>query len=305
MTSAVSTTTFPSKKLPATVRILILGTDTPLGQALMKSLVGLGRHELVPMSRAACRWKSERQAKKVVRRADSDIVVDIRIDAAADGSEAIHELDLKRCHWVAKACQRSKIAYLYLSSSRVFSGELDRPYTEEDFPDNAESLGELLAIGEEAVRESCERHLILRLGPIFSKDGPNLITEMLGKMMAGGSLVLDNNLRGCPVAAADGARIISALLDQLSTGVEAWGIYHYCSSDSATYYEFAEALLASASQFSEFSSSAVQLEQDTQGNEPLNRSMDCSKIRNTFAIKQVPWRSAMADIIKQYYADQN
>ncbi len=286
------------------MRVLILGNDTPLGQALVKRLVALARHEPVTLSRSACRWKSERHAKKTVRRADSDIVVDIRIDAAADGSEQIHDLDLKRCRWVAKACHRNKLPYLYLSSSRVFSGELGRPYTEQDEPDNRETLGRLLAAGEEAVRESCEHHFILRLGPIFSKEAPNLITQMLGEMMEGGSLVLDNNLRGCPVAAGDGARVISAVLDQLSTGVEAWGTYHYCSSDTATYYEFAEALLAAASQFSEFSSSAVQLEQDKEGSRPLNRALDCHKILNTFAIKQVPWRSAVADIVKQYYADQ-
>ncbi len=287
------------------MRVLLLGSDSPLGQALTDYLQRLGRHEVSAMSRAACRWKSERQAKKVVRRASSDSVVDIRIDAAADGSEAIHELDIKRCHWVAKACQRNNAAYLYVSSSRVFSGELERPYTEQDQPDNAATLGVLLTSAEEAVRESCERHLILRLGPIFSKDGPNLITQMLGEMMEGESLVLDNNLRGCPVAAADGARVISALLDQLGTGVEPWGTYHYCSSDTATYYEFAEALLASASQFSEFSSSAVQLEQAAEGLPPLNRALDCSKIRNTFAIKQSLWRSAMADIVKQFYAEQS
>lgn len=285
------------------MRILLLGTDTPLGQALARCVVGLGRHELVPMSRSACRWKSERQAKKSVRRADCDIVVDLRIESAADGSEAIHELDLKRCHWVSKACQRSGIAYLYVSSSRIFSGKLDRPYDEEDLPDSEETVGELLANAEEAVRATCERHLILRLGLVFSETGPNLITEMLGQIMAGGSLVLDNNLRGCPVAADDGARVVSAILDQLGTGLEAWGTYHYCSSDTATYYEFAEALLASASQFSEFSSSAVELQEQSQGHPRLNRSLDCSKLRNTFAIKQIPWRSAIADIVKQYFAE--
>ena len=89
-------------------------------------------------------------------------------------------------------------------------------------------------------------NLILRLGPIFSFEGANLITQMLGQLgEQGGSLVMDNNLRGCPVSAEDAARVLSALLDQLSTGIQADGIYHYCSSDSATYYEFAEALLAS------------------------------------------------------------
>lgn len=286
------------------MRVLILGSDTPLGMALVHRQALLGRHEVVPMSRSACRWKSERQAKKSVIRAKSDIVVDVRIEAAGDGGLQIQELDLQRCHWVAKACQRTNTAYLFISSSRVFSGHLDRPYVEEDSPDNEEAVGQLLTRAEQLVGDACMRSLILRLGPIFSNEGSNLITQMLGPLREGDSLILDNNLRGCPVAADDGARVILALLDQLGTGLEPWGIYHYGSSDTATYYEFAEALLASASQFFEFSSSAVQLERESEGLMPLNRTLNCSKIRSTFAIRQVPWRSAISDLVKHYYEQQ-
>jgi len=272
--------------------------------ALIHRQALLGRHEIVPMSRSACRWKSERQAKKSVVRAKSDIVVDVRIEAAGDGGLQIQELDLQRCHWVAKACQRTNTAYLYVSSSRVFSGQLDRAYVEQDAPDNEEAVGLLLARAEHVVGDACARHLILRLGPIFSYEGTNLITQILGPLREGDSLILDNNLRGCPVAADDGARVILALLDQLGTGLEPWGIYHYGSSDTATYYEFAEALLASASQFFEFSSFAVQLEREPEGLKPLNRTLNCSKIRNTFAIRQVPWRSAIGDLVRRYYEQQ-
>jgi dTDP-4-dehydrorhamnose reductase len=284
------------------VRALILGSDTPLGHSLVQQVQQRGRHEVQLLTRATCRWKSERQAKKAVVRAKCDIVVDLRISAAADGVDPLQELDLKRCHWVAKACQRSGITYFYTSTSRVFSGQLDRPYTEEDYPDNEAGGGTMLARAEQLVRDSCERHLILRLGPVFSFEGTNLITQMLGQLgEQGGSLVMDNNLRGCPVSADDAARVIAALLDQLSTGLEAFGIYHYCSLESATYYEFAEALLASASQFSEFSPGAVQLQRQPEGLAPLNRSLNCSKIRNTFAIKQAPWRSAISANVKKYY----
>lgn len=284
------------------MRVLILGSDTPLGQSLVKLLEHLGRHDAVLVTRANCRWKSERQAKKAVVRAKCNAVVDLRVAAAADGMEQLQEVDLKRSHWVAKACQRGGNIHLFVSSSRVFSGQLDRPYTEEDFPDNETGVGMMLSRAEQLVRDSCERHLILRFGPVFSFEGTNLITQMLGQLgEQGGSLVMDNNLRGCPVAASDGARVLSALLDQLSTGLEASGIYHYCSSDSATYYEFAEALLASASQFSEFEPTAVQLQRQPEGIAPLNRSLNCSKIRNTFAIKQASWRGAIAGIVKQYY----
>lgn len=287
------------------MRVLILGSDTPLGHALVQLLARLGRHQTLLLTRAACRWKSERQAKKAVVRAKCDILVDLRISAAADGVDQLQEPDLKRCHWLAKACQRGGVNYLFTSNSRVFSGQLDRPYSEEDFPDNEAGLGAMLCRAEQLVRDGCERHLILRLGPVFSFEGTNLITQMLGQLSEqGGSLVMDNNLRGCPVAAGDAARVISALLDQLSTGLEASGIYHYCSSDTATYYEFAEAMLASASQFSDFESSAVQLQRQPEGLAPLNRSLNCSKIRNTFAIKQAPWRTAIAGIVKQYYEQQ-
>lgn len=267
-------------------------------------LEALGRHELVSLTRAASRWKSERQAKKAIRRAAAGAVVDIRIEAATDSGQEIAGLDLKRSQWVAKACQRDKAVHLFISSSRVFSGRLDRMYNEDDSPDSEEEVGQLLANAEEVVRKYCERHLVLRLGPIFASEGSNLITHMLGEMMRGESLVLDNNLRGCPVASSDGARVISALLDQVSAGAELWGTYHYSSSEAATYYEFAEAILASASQFSEFGADAVELERMPVDAPSLNRSLECSKIRNTFAIKQLPWRNAIADMVRVYFQQE-
>ena len=66
------------------MRVLILGSDTPLGHALVEQLQYLGRHQSTPITRAACRWKSERQAKKAVVRAKCDAVVDLRLLAAAD-----------------------------------------------------------------------------------------------------------------------------------------------------------------------------------------------------------------------------
>ena len=125
---------------------------------------------------------------------------------------------------------------------------------------------------------------------------------MLRDLMDGDDLVLDNNLRGCPISSNDGARVISGLLDQVSTGPELWGTYHYGSSDSATYYEFAEAILAAASQFSEFSPTAVKRRPPREGERSLTRVLECGKIRNTFAIKQVPWRNTIAGLVKQYYA---
>ncbi len=283
------------------MRVLLIGSDTSLGLALVDHLRRWGRHELEAVSSSTSRWKSERHAKKVVRRVRADIVVDARLQGAIDSGEIITELDIERSHWLAKACQRSNGSYFLLSTARVFAGDAGRAYREQDVPDNTETVGQLLAVAEARTRETCAQNVILRLGPVFAPGGTNVLSHMLGQLIAGGKLVLDNQLRGCPVESADAARVVAGILDQLGAGAEAWGTYHYCSPDPTNCYEFAEALLASASQFSEFSPDAVQLQPVAAEGQPRNRALQCGRIRGIFAIKQVPWRGFVADAVRQYF----
>lgn len=282
------------------MRVLLIGADTPLGLALEEHLGRWGRHELDSVSFTSSRWKSERHAKKAIRRARPDMIVDLRLQGAADGGERLSEQDVERCHWLAKACQRNDGRYLLVSTPRVFAGQQDRAYSDSDIPDNPETLAQLLQRAEELVRATCERHLILRMGPVFSYRGRNPLTDMLSQLIEGGTLTLDNSLRGCPVAAVDAARVTAAVLDQVGAGAESWGVFHYCSADVTSCYEFAEVLLASASQFSEFSPDAVSLREEESGR-ALSWRLDCARLRNTFAIKQVAWRGFIADAVTLYF----
>ena len=286
------------------MRVLVIGSDTQVGRSLQDFLLRRGR-QVVAVATADCRWKSERQTKKALVRASCEFVVDTRIAAAADGGRTIHELDLDRTGWIAKSCQKNKIAYLYLSTARIFSGDLDRLYTEDDYPDNEDSLGELLLTAESSIRDHCESHLILRLGPVFSHRGANFLTRMLRQIVEGDTLMLENRLRGAPVAASDAARVISGMLDQFSVGAQAWGIYHYCSSDPTTCYELGEVVFAVASQFSEVPSAAVELVRHEESQLRLNWTLDCTRLRNTFAIKQNPWRGFIADTVKRNFESRS
>lgn len=283
------------------MRILIVGSDTSLGDALLDFLLSQSRHAVEVLPLEACRWKSERQAKKALRRAGCELVVDVRIMAAADGGDIIHDVDIDRTLWLAKASHRNNVGYIYLSSARVFSGSVERLYSEDDYPDNEDTLGELLLRSETAVRDNCEQHLILRLGSVFSHQYSNALTKVLAQLVAGETVHLGSSLRGSPVPASEAARVVSALTDQLSTHADVWGIYHYCSSDVTNCYEFAESLLASAAQHAEFQPGVVALEKSAEATEILNRSLDCAKIRSTFAIKQTAWRSFVADSVREYF----
>lgn len=283
------------------MRVLLIGSDCSLGLALVHHLRRWGRHDIETISLAAARWKSERNAKNAVRRARADVLVDARIQGIVDSGELLTEQDVERCHWLAKACQRGAGRYLLASTARVFSGLDERARQEQDVPDSDETVGQLVARAERHVRITCERHMVLRLGPVFSHEGVNVLTHMLGQLLQGGTLQLGTWQRGCPVEASDAARVVAGIIDQLSTGAEAWGNFHYCSPDVTSCYEFAEVLLASASQFADFAPGSVQLSAAEDPGVLRNRSLRCQRLRDTFAIKPVPWRGFVADAVRQYF----
>jgi dTDP-4-dehydrorhamnose reductase len=286
------------------VRILILGADTILGETVHDFFLSQDRHTVESLPLESCRWKSERQAKKALRRGSCELVVDARNLGSQGRNVSIQDLDINRTQWLARASHRSGTGYLYISSAEVFSGSVERLYTEDDYPDSQELLGEMLLHCETAVRDNCEKYLILRLGSIFSHRTGNTLTHMLGELSKGEILLLGNDQRGSPVAAEDAARVVSAVVDQLSTEAGVWGIYHYCSSEETNCYEFAETAMAIATQYSELGSGSVELRKLGEIPPIINRVLDCSKIRNTFAIKQAPWRSAIGDAVKRYYHER-
>ena len=104
----------------------------------------------------------------------------------------------ERSLWLARASQTLDIPYLHLSAARVFAGDVNRLYREDDYPDGESSIALLLTQAEDCVRDHCERHVILRTGPVFSGAGVNVVTHMLGQLQQGGTLTLSRRHQGCP-----------------------------------------------------------------------------------------------------------
>jgi dTDP-4-dehydrorhamnose reductase len=141
----------------------------------------------------------------------------------------------------------------------------------------------------------------LRMGPIFSSRGSNALTHLLDQMKRGNALSPTSHSRGSPVYAEDAARVVAALCDQLSTQAAVWGIYHYCSDDVINCYDFTESLLAATSGFIPVDNDAVVLNKSSETESPLYTALDCTKIRNTFAIHQMPWRNYIAESVAHYF----
>ena len=283
------------------MRVLVLGNDTPLGYSISAFANPLRRHELIGISIEKTRWGRERKVRRVVRDAAPDIVLDTRIVTQIDSSDRIGQRDVQRTAWLAEACERIGASYFYLSSAFVFSGQMTRPYLESDTPDVTSGLGRVLLDIEETLTSQLDDVFILRLGRLFAGRRPNALCTAIDALRRGQTVQVSDRLQGNPVHVAEVARVCMGILDQMSTGADRHGVFHYCSLGETGYHDFAEAAMACASQYDPFVKARDLLEDVTDEAQPVrNHTLDCSKIRREFGIQQLPWRSFIDRAVTRY-----
>lgn len=200
-------------------------------------------------------------------------------------------------------CNERDWIWMVLSDSRVFPASNKRRFVESDALAPNTSIGQQSLAREKIISDAVSRHLILRVGPIIASRGDNLLTRLLSRMREGGVVTLPEAQRFCPTPVADVVRVIAAIHDQLDCCAICWGAYHYESADPTSGYEFAEVVLAAATQYWHIEEGPVQLR-----SAPADSAADaypllnCQRLRDTFGIQQLPWRKAIPSLLKQIYA---
>ena len=280
----------------------MIGENTCLGAGVRVHLLRWGRHQIETIRTTKNRWKSERKFRKDLRKVSPDILVDLRFSNFLEDGVFPDSEDIENTEWIAKTCAKEDIYMLYVSNPMVFSGKKNKPYQESDSPDTVKKSGLFFLSNEDKIREICEKHIILRLGPIFAAYGSNVLTDLLGDLEEQKEVNRPNQKIECPLHASDGARVISGIIDQISASANQVGIYHYCGSEAVSGYDFSEAVLSSLFKF-KFNKSGITL-RPAEDNEALNFSLDCGKIHNSFGIRQMPWKQSLSESVKNYYSER-
>lgn len=279
------------------MKILIVYRDEPLFAALDQQLRQRG-HAVLGVAVAVL-------PDFLRQLTDEECVV---VDAASRDLDAIGRsaLDAALFHALLAQGAQHRWPLLLLSDSRVFPAGSKQRYREIDPAQPNTAPGTALAEREAQLAQALRQHLIVRSGPLIDAAGANLLTGQLARLRANGVLAAASGARFCPTPAADLARVIAAICDQVDCNAQCWGIYHYHSSDPTTGYEFAEVLLAAATQY--WALEPGRVEQQIAVDDPLASLyplLSCQRIRDTFGIQQLPWRKAIPQLLKTIYAGES
>ncbi len=142
---------------------------------------------------------------------------------------------------LAEACRRAGAWLTHVSTDYVFDGTQSRPYAPDASPRPLSVYGRTKLAGETAVLQALpQRCTVVRASWLHSAGG-GFTARMLQLMRTRAQLSIVSDQISAPTCAAG----LAAVLWQLSLQ-RAAGVWHWCDSGVASWYDFAHAIAAEA-----------------------------------------------------------
>lgn len=243
---------------------------------------------------------------------------DYVVNAASVSDVNVAQSDAAHCYAInrdavarfARACSARHIGLMILSTDHVFDGHQATPCSEKARPNPQFVYGNSKYEGEEAVRELCPRHFVLRSSWLFSHRGNNFLTRVLRKLQEREAVTGVTDQISCPTWTGHLAAVGLGMIQQAYCQEDPplWGTYHYCDRGATTRFDFARKVVELAGRegigeevpVQAIDSSALAARAEV----PRHSVLSTDRIFYTFGIRQRSWRAGLKEAVRTYYADR-
>lgn len=194
---------------------------------------------------------------------------------------------------LAQACAERGVPLIHISTDYVFDGRKPGAYTEADPTAPINVYGQSKLAGEIAVRNTLDRHVILRTSWVFGIYGRNFLKTMLKLAAERDELRVVADQRGCPTSTADLAEAIVTIAPRLVAGEAVFGLYHFASPQPTTWHGFASEIVNAQAAFTGRRPSVLPIgtgDYVTKAARPQNSELDSSNFFSTFGFRAKDWR---------------
>jgi dTDP-4-dehydrorhamnose reductase len=195
--------------------------------------------------------------RQAISEARPDVIVNAAaytaVDKAETETELAHSINGIAPQIMAEEAQRLGAALFHISTDYVFDGRKNTPYLEDDAPNPIGAYGKSKLVGEEGIRKTCDRYIILRTAWVYGTYGKsNFVKTMLRLFASRDEVRVVADQVGTPTWASDIASAIATLLPQLCPEQPQesplTGIYNFTNSGMSSWYDFAIAIFEEAKQ---------------------------------------------------------
>lgn len=280
-------------------RALIIGASGQLGRELVGALCDW---VVVAPPRSTVDISDAREVHAYVHATKPDVVFNCAafnlVDRAEDDLEEAFRTNTYGVRTLADVCRDLDIPLVHVSTNYVFDGKAERPYEETDLPNPINVYGVSKLAGEYFVRNSSERHLIIRTSGLYGIGGMkrrsvNFVETILRQASSGAPLRVVKD----QVCSPSNAKDVAMRIVEIVQG-EHWGTYHVTNSGACSWYEFAQAILKIAGKSNEIQPVTSE-EFGARARRPRNGVLANAATERLGLPPLRPWEEALADYIRE------
>jgi dTDP-4-dehydrorhamnose reductase len=206
----------------------------------------------------------------------------------------------------AAACQAWLVHY---STDYVFNGQGQNPWLEDDATGPLSVYGQTKLEGENLIRESACRHLILRTSWVYGARGGNFAKTMLRLAQERDQLSVINDQVGAPTGADLLADLTAHMLRTAAQRPEVQGTYHAVAAGQTTWHTYAQHVI----EWARAAGRPIRVRSDavlpvptsnfpTPAQRPLNSRLNTQKLRDTFKLNLPEWQLGVDRMLQEYLA---
>jgi dTDP-4-dehydrorhamnose reductase len=216
------------------------------------------------------------------------------VEKAESEKDAVFATNAEGAKYLSDACEKHDVTLIHISTDYVFDGTKRNPYSEEDRTNPINIYGASKLQGEEYIVASGCRYLIFRTSWLYSQYGHNFFNTVLRYASEGKPLTVTTEQTGVPTNAND---LANAILKIISSNADIYGIYHFSNSGSATWYDFAEAILEYTGQLGS-AKLAKTNHYRTFAKRPEYSILNTTRFSEAFRIVPLPWRESLKELVE-------
>lgn len=193
------------------------------------------------------------------------------------------------------ACSAQQVALVWCVSDQLYEDGLEVPIDEHVVPaPRDESLRRLVQTGDR-IRAQYQRHLIVRLGPLFALEGSHAwLNEIINSLVAGEAVRAAEDVIFCPTSVDAVAMALIGMLQQQACGANTWGAYHLAGTEPVSAFTFTSMVRTQLLTHLEGRGEEVALGEvqslKHHHDAKLRRVLNCRRVLDVFGVHQKPWR---------------
>ena len=228
-------------------------------------------------------------------------VAHTQVDRAEDEPALAQRINAEAVGELAQACLKQGAKLFHYSTDYVFGGEGRRPWKEDDATAPLGVYGRTKLAGEEAIRGSGCKHLILRTAWVYAARGQNFLRTALRLAGEREELRVVSDQIGSPTPAR---WLAAATALAHARKPDANGTWHVVADGECSWYQFAAAIYseALATKVLERAPRLVGIpssEYPAKAKRPAYSRLDTSRFTRDFGLELPEWREGLRQVMAE------